>query len=336
MERAVIAPMGASRETGSVLIVCLWILTTLALLALGLSYRLRIGLRLAAHQWDEIRLVQIAKLGTAAAMVAVQKSTASYAALNQPWSHDPDRFRNRLVRGGTFTLEHRRENPAAGETLLFGLEDEAGRINLNTAPRLVLESLFAAAPEVVPALLDWRDADSNPQEGGAEDAEYQNLPRPYACRNGALRSVEELLLVRGVTPLLFQEVKNLVTVYSAGPVNINTAAPETLRAMGLTDNLVNAIAEFRRGSEDPAEGTADDGVFKTLAQAMADLSHGYDLSPDDIKSWNDRLPWLAVQSDTFRANVIARLDDRPFVRRFAIGLSPKRAAGRVRYWREEV
>ncbi|MEQ1842515.1 MAG: hypothetical protein ABL994_19110, partial [Verrucomicrobiales bacterium] len=37
---------------------------------------------------------------------------------------------------------------------------------------------------------------------GAEQDFYDSLPRPYAVRNGALNSVDELLLVRGFTPLL--------------------------------------------------------------------------------------------------------------------------------------
>jgi uncharacterized membrane protein YgcG len=54
------------------------------------------------------------------------------------------------------------------------------------------------------AILDWIDEDDEPREFGCEIEYYSSLPAPYAPRNGPLITVEELLLVRGITPeLLF-------------------------------------------------------------------------------------------------------------------------------------
>src|SRR5262249_12987180 len=58
--------------------------------------------------------------------------------------------------------------------------------------------------EVANAILDWIDADDQLRTNGAEDEYYQTLQPPYHCKNAPLDSLEELLLVRGVTPeLLF-------------------------------------------------------------------------------------------------------------------------------------
>lgn len=96
--------------------------------------------------------------------------------------------------------------------LRYGLEDESTRLNLNTL--LVLEaqqagsavqllmSLPGMTEEVADAILDWIDPDDEPRPLGAEVDHYSGLTPPYKPKNGPLDSVEELLLVRGITPEL--------------------------------------------------------------------------------------------------------------------------------------
>ncbi|MEI6527748.1 MAG: hypothetical protein WCP62_17090, partial [Planctomycetota bacterium] len=52
------------------------------------------------------------------------------------------------------------------------------------------------------AILDFIDPDDQPREFGAEREYYTQLPNPYAPVNGPLNSIEQLLLVRGVTPYM--------------------------------------------------------------------------------------------------------------------------------------
>lgn len=96
--------------------------------------------------------------------------------------------------------------------LRYGLEDESTRLNLNTL--LVLEKqmegsavqLLMGLPgmteEVADAILDWIDPDDEPRMLGAEIDHYSGLSPPYRPKNGPLDTVEELLLVRGITPQL--------------------------------------------------------------------------------------------------------------------------------------
>jgi DNA uptake protein ComE-like DNA-binding protein len=53
--------------------------------------------------------------------------------------------------------------------------------------------------DVANAIIDWRDTDTNPQPGGAENEYYLGLPEPYAAKNDLFETVEELLMVRGIT-----------------------------------------------------------------------------------------------------------------------------------------
>lgn len=96
----------------------------------------------------------------------------------------------------------------------FGLIDESTRLNLNVLPKLdeaqpgsgaqLLLALPDMTEDVADAILDWIDTDDEAREQGAESSYYTGQNPPYMCKNGPLSSVEELLLVRGVTPeLLF-------------------------------------------------------------------------------------------------------------------------------------
>jgi DNA uptake protein ComE-like DNA-binding protein len=68
----------------------------------------------------------------------------------------------------------------------------------------MLMGLPGMTEDVADAILDWLDEDDETREVGAEYDYYSSLDPPYAPKNGPFETVEELLLVRGVTPdLLF-------------------------------------------------------------------------------------------------------------------------------------
>lgn len=91
--------------------------------------------------------------------------------------------------------------------------------------------------ELVESLLDWLDdvPDTRPN-GGAEDLDYLNAKTPYrAGNNNELKSVDELLLVKGYTKEVVEKLRPYVIALpaSAGPtpININTAEPAVLTAL---------------------------------------------------------------------------------------------------------
>ena len=94
----------------------------------------------------------------------------------------------------------------------FGLEDESTRLNLNLllladkavqgGGQTLLTALPGMTPDIADAILDWLDSDAIPRAYGCEAEYYSGLQPPYQPKNGPLDTVEELLLVRGVTPTL--------------------------------------------------------------------------------------------------------------------------------------
>jgi hypothetical protein len=94
----------------------------------------------------------------------------------------------------------------------FGLVDESSKINLNTLPYVDLfapggaRNLLMALPDmtedVADAILDWLDADDEVREYGTESAYYTGQSPAYEAKNGPMDSLDELLLIRGVTSQL--------------------------------------------------------------------------------------------------------------------------------------
>ncbi len=156
-------------------------------------------------------------------------------------------------------------------------ENESGKVNLNRAGENLLKMMLnnfqieaADRDIIVDSILDWRDKDNLHRLNGAEDDYYLSLPQPYKCRNGDFTSIDELLLVRGVTPQIFYGgLKDMVSVYqdketvtaSGGSnpilaesdfnrININAASPRMLRSLPrMTEDAVQAIMKYREKND---------------------------------------------------------------------------------------
>jgi len=89
------------------------------------------------------------------------------------------------------------ESPDASSSERLSPEGESSA----TARRALLQ-LPNMTDETADAILDWIDVDDEPREFGAEADYYADLDPPYAPKNGPPETIEELLLVRGVTPSL--------------------------------------------------------------------------------------------------------------------------------------
>ena len=139
--------------------------------------------------------------------------------------NDPDLFQDYLVRDATSTRSRGHfsvvapvESDDAAQQIRFGLIDESSKINLNailsynlsdTEVRELLLNVPDMTEETADAILDWLDEDDQTREFGAESDYYQSMTPPYEAKNGPFESLDELLLVAGVTPeLLYGEDAN--------------------------------------------------------------------------------------------------------------------------------
>lgn len=302
-------------QRGSILMVTLWLVAILGLVASALAFHSRTELRLTAFHWDQERLTQTAKLKAAHAATLVENSTGAWTL-------------------GTLAGWNAVLFPTSDDNIPAPhfVTDETSRINLNTASKEILERLIGYR-DVTAAILDWRDVDSDLSSGGAENDFYQSLSTPYSCRNGPIKSVAELLLIKGMTPELYQEIKNNVTVEGPGTVNINTASMEVLSALGASSALVGKILTSRKGP-DGVEGTADDVVFINLKGVPDQLAKRWPLTVSDRFSWQGIEDKLTVHGTAVRLQFTARLEDTASTRRIQIVINPGEDVP-VREWVEQ-
>jgi hypothetical protein len=150
-------------------------------------------------------------------------------------------------------LRKRQEIELGNGELTYILIDEESKININTASSEVIKALLritadlseVSAQEVAEAIVNGRTEQ-------------------------LFRVKEEILNIEGVKEEIFDACKDFITVYGKGEVNINTAAPEVLAALGLEEGLVGIIKDFRLGA-DGKEDTEDDGYFKNTTEIIDKL-----------------------------------------------------------------
>ncbi len=170
------------------------------------------------------------------------------------------------------------ENPGAGGA---NTEEEIRQIFQN----LLLSGVFAIEDEaearsIIDALVDWIDEDDQESEFGAESSFYQSLAKPYSCRNGPVRYIEELLLVKGISPaLLFGEgdkkgLADYLTVHGDdGKVNFNTAPLLVVKSFDpfISDDLLEKFDEYRRDKENE-ESLANPDWYKQVNGWPGDIT----------------------------------------------------------------
>jgi len=108
---------------------------------------------------------------------------------------------------------------------------------------------------IVPAIIDWIDPDSDVtylpfvqyDNVGAEDDYYRTLNPPCRCRNDAVNTVDDLLMVKGMTPETLDRLRESLTTFGDGKVNINAAPKLVLECLSeqMSPALVQMILKRR-------------------------------------------------------------------------------------------
>ena len=202
---------------GSVLIIVLVIILLLTYGVYGFTERMLTEAEAANAHGRSVQAMAFAQSGVELATSTV---TSRAADPENPVSlyHVPELYggivmqpSNTPAAVGRFSLVAPVEGDPSARLVRFGLVDESGKLNLNAIPSMGLDEvdehyLLMALPgmtdDIADAILDYIDEDSDIRPMGAEDEFYQTLVPPYFAKNGPLESLDELLMVRGVTPEL--------------------------------------------------------------------------------------------------------------------------------------
>jgi general secretion pathway protein K len=230
---------GEGHQLGFALITVLWAAMILALIVQSVLVTGRTEARLANNREA---LAQLGAIADAGINIAILR-------LLDPRVQPP-------VDGSPFTVAF------AGHQLHLAIQDEAGKIDLNTAQDELLRRLFrsvGADPETASALkdriLDWREPGIGKRLNGAKAPEYRAAGLAYGPRNGPFATVEEAQMVIGMTPELFAAIAPALTVYSQTPwIDPSFAPPEVLRALPGMDEaaIANQLQARASASARPA------------------------------------------------------------------------------------
>jgi general secretion pathway protein K len=243
-----------SDERGFALLAVLLVLAMLGVLGAEFAYSMRL----------EASAVRSYKDGIAGAHLAEAAIAQAIRELAADWgfviADDQGELvfitRDRLV----IKPPSRRDVPLGSGRFTYHMRDEEALLNINTVQPGRLEAMLDALgvprgqrDQIVDSIQDWRDGNEEPRPNGAESEYYSRQTSvKYRARNANLESINELLQIRGITPTLFYGTENTtgladaVTVRTVGQVNLNTAGPLVMRALGLSDAEITTVVQARR------------------------------------------------------------------------------------------
>jgi len=219
-----------------VLIVVLGMITALSAILLGFNHNARIHLKTAEVLRRSQQAIRCTQAGLHIAIAAIRQNafTPAHNAM-RPFLCGDQKL---PLEQGTCSIQLTTEN---GKLNLSRLKDTNGgldRARIDQLLRLIdLLNKEAVNGErisygIVPAIIDWTDNDDEithlpfvkKENVGAEAEYYRTVDSSLTPSNQALDSCSELLQIRGITPLVYQRLKEHITVKGEGKIDINCAS----------------------------------------------------------------------------------------------------------------
>ncbi|MHC4243901.1 MAG: helix-hairpin-helix domain-containing protein [Planctomycetota bacterium] len=173
---------------GLVLVTVLWVIVVLMVIVSVLGRQNRLDTKVCRARLEGVRCKWASRAGIEKAIGVLNEDTRESDCLIDLWSDNEEDFNDIYLQNCWFTVR---------------VVDEASKLNINTATKGQLLALPEMLEEIADAIIDWRDDNDTPSTGGVESGYYENLQYGYMARNGPLRTIRELLLVKDVTDQLF-------------------------------------------------------------------------------------------------------------------------------------
>jgi general secretion pathway protein K len=241
-------------EKGIALLMVLWVLTILTVIVFAFSYMGRTEALsvLSFKDGTEKRFLAEAGVQRGVAEIFYRQMNANQTGVlegKEVWRADGTPYKVQTG-NGHFTAS---------------ITDETGKIDINTltdASGIILKNLLINlgiqeenAETIVDSILDWKDKTGGDVHRlhGAGDDYYMSLPVPYKSKHDNFDTMEELLLVKGMThDILYGDGKkkgliDFLTVNSKiSMINANAAPKEILTAIpGITPDIADSIISLR-------------------------------------------------------------------------------------------
>jgi general secretion pathway protein K len=277
---------------GIALLITISITTILVAAALEYNRRARFAVISTAVARDRLTLSHMASSGVhiAMALLIKDKSESNFDSLSEDWANS-EKIEELL-----------QEIPFEAGKLSVTITDELSKIQVNALVKFPDSRQFSESQvmlwdrflryirseedlqdesnpvAIVNSVKDWLDSgDDEATTGlsGAESSYYEDLDPPYASRNGPIQDLNDLLLIKGITPQIYYDseeapgLASFMTVHGMtmgagtsfswpGRININTADVPVLAALLGLENQELALAIFEYRQEVTADEDSHD------------------------------------------------------------------------------
>ncbi len=203
------------KNEGIALLLALLFVVLLSAIVTDFMYKIHVEASLVSSSNSDHDAYLAAKTGVATAMSILHADRITnieesgdvggiYDGLDESWAQSSSviSFNDDVV-NLTITDEYGKINLNA---LVFE-NSEGGEEEVRAALELVVRDVFmlylGMEEDPTDLILDWLDGDENGREQGAESDYYESLDPPFSCKNGPMDSIEELLLLPGITPEIY-------------------------------------------------------------------------------------------------------------------------------------
>jgi type II secretory pathway component PulK len=255
-------------KRGSILVIVLWVSFGLCSIALYFAHSMSMEFQAADNEVAGVeadQAIEGAAVYVSNVLVTLQTSN------NMP---SPVNFRadNVKVGNATFWLIGRDtndlESSAQGDHPVWGLVDEASKVNLNNATAAMLQNLPQMTANLAAAMYDWQTvSNSPPSTDGAKSETYSGLNPPYLCKSAPYETIDELSLVYGMNlDYLYGEDANLNGILDPNE-NDGVTTPPTDNQDGILDpGLLEYVTVWTKGeSLTTSNGIARVAINNTAA-----------------------------------------------------------------------
>lgn len=280
-------------KTASILILALWVIVFITVFAVNIGLRIRQRATLVGRIEDRSQLHRAVRAGLKKAIAVLRRDLTQHAQIytsagKAARHNNLSDFKDISIGGRIVNVYYRTDDGSASKKF-YGFRDEERKINVNRANRIILQNLFHQiagvdedrAAVLAESIIEWREFGQTQVEGFNSEGFYATLENPYEIKDFEFEVIEELMLVRGFTPQVFQKVLPYITIYGDGLVNINTAPRRVLLALGLSPEVADKLLFVRRGV-DEIEATKDDYIFYKTFDVAAEMSAFTELDAQEI------------------------------------------------------
>ncbi len=165
----------------------------------------------------------------------------------------------------TFWILGRPADSGATTTREFGLVDEAGKLNLNSATKRMLRSLPGMNDDLEAAIEEWRKAAT----AGGNSATTASS----TSKQGPFESIEELALVPGATrEILYGEDANMNGTLDTNEDDGDKTLPTDNSDGKLDPGILEYVTAFSRESNKQTDGSTNRINIADLARASSQLT----------------------------------------------------------------